>query len=263
MTIEPPETSRPNYLRDRTRAQIWAERGLTPHLHRLELRGSPGDLSWPGICAYCGEAATERIIVRKAFRPLPRSDGGSAVNGLRAYRIGSAPVPFCASCAARHQSTVQPPSKLRKVVSLVFNPLLIPAVGAAWFAKMVMDGGLVRRPLTDAGVLTDWGLFILFVATSLWSLFLMWRTTLDRRLDPQTEVTRACDFSGDVSNFFEGERRIYKIRNSAFAGAMAELNADRVWTAENQARSKRIGFAVAVVTVVVLAALAVLKFTAG
>lgn len=264
MPNELTETSRPDDLRDRTRAQRWAENGLSPHLHRLELRGAPGDLAWPEICAYCGDTATERITVRKAFRPLPRHDGRSAANGLRAHRVGSAPVPFCANCAARHRSSVRPPSTLRKAASLVFTPLVIPALGAAWLASKVLEGGLVERPLTEAGVLSEWGLFVLLAAASSWSLFLMWRTTLDRRLDPQTELTCACDFSGDVSEFFERERHIYKIRNPAFAQAMAELNADRVWTAENQARSKRTLLAVAVLVVVMLAALGVLlKYTAG
>lgn len=237
---------------DRTREQKWAESALTPHPYRLELRGAPADLAWPQICAYCGEPAAERIVVKKAFRPLPRANGRSAPNGLRAYRIGSASIPFCASCTATHRATVQPPSRTAKAFRLILNPLIIPVVGFAWLTT-VFWRSFRANPIADPGPFPEWGVVALFAAAMAWCVFLLWRTTAPSRLDPQTDITRSCDFSADVSRFLEKERRIYAIRNKPFADAMATLNADRLWTAADQARSTRAGLVVAVLTLASLA----------
>jgi hypothetical protein len=42
-----------------------------------------------------------------------------------------------------------------------------------------------------------------------------------------------------VSQLFEGERHIYRMRNQSFAEALAAANADRVWTDQDQVRSRR------------------------
>ena len=238
---------------DRTRAQMWAESSLAPHDHRLELRGSPRDLSWPRICAHCGEVATERIVVKKAFRPLPSASGRGG-NGLRAYRIGSAAIPFCANCAATHRATVNGPSTMNKLIRLVLNPLVIPVAGSAWLTRMALRDWRTN-PIADPDAFPEWAVVAGLVAATAWCLFLLWHTTAPSRLEPQTEITRACDFSGNVSAFFDRERHIYRMRNKAFADAMAAENRDRVWTAENQARSTTRNLVVAVLTLASLGAL--------
>jgi hypothetical protein len=266
MTVEPPTITPPNAgsaKRDRTRAQAWAESALVQHPYHLELRGAPNDLSWPRVCAYCGHAAMEQIVVKKAFRPRPRRTGrGSGSPWMKPYRITGAPIPFCGECAAEHRATVQSPSMAKKILTVIGTPLIIPAVGSAWMATVVLSS--VRgMPLTDRGGLLGWGLFALMLATSAWSVFLMWQTTRASRLDPQTEITRACDFSEDVSHFFEKERRIYALRNKEFAEAMATLNTGRAWTADDQARSKRNGMIVAVLTLLVFGGIAALLSVTG
>jgi hypothetical protein len=59
------------------------------------------------------------------------------------------------------------------------------------------------------------------------------------RIARQTEITRACDFSDDVSRIFERERHIYAVRDRTFFEAFAAANHDRVWTEDDDARSDR------------------------
>ena len=82
-------------------------------------------------------------------------------------------------------------------------------------------------------------------------------------LEPQTDVTRSCDFSEDVSYFFERERRIYALINKAFAEALAALNAERAWTAADQSRSKKLALVAAVLTLAVVGGVAALLALTG
>lgn len=245
--IETNTTGLENLLRrdvtNRSRAQIWAEGNLTTQPYSLELRGSPNDLSWPTVCAGCGDAAVEQIEVKKAFRPRPRRRGGNWGGFLQPYRIASAPIPFCGRCVAEHHATVKRPSTAKKLMSFLLTPLVIPVVGSAWVMSKVypaMEGA------TGPGALIGWGLFALMAANMVWCTFLMWQTSRASRLDPLTNTTRACDFSEDVSEFYEKERRIYAIKTKAFAESFAALNRDRVWTRTDQSRSMKLSFVVAV-----------------
>ena len=248
--LEPPPITRPNTRRDRSSAQIWAEGGLAQHPYHLELRGSPNDLSWPRVCANCAQAATEQIRVKKAFRPRPRRYSGGA-RFLRPYRIAEAPIPFCGQCAAEHRATVQSPSATNKLMSMLLNPLIIPVIGCAWMAKMISNG--VRDiSLADPGGQLGWSLFALVVVGGVWSAYVLWESTRAARLDPLTNITRSCDFSEDVSEVFEKERRIYAMHNKDFAQALAALNADRAWTEADQSRSRKLSFTFAVLLLVTL-----------
>ena len=236
---------------DRTRLQMWAESSLAPHPHKLELRGAPRNLSWPRICAHCGELASEQIVVKKAFRPLPRRVGTGG-NGLRHYRIGSAAIPFCARCATTHRATVRRPSIVSQVLRLVINPLIIPVVGSAWLGSQALEGWRTN-PIADPGRVPEWAVVLFLFGVTAWCLYLIWRTTAPSRLESQTEITQSCDFSQDVSGMLERERRIYALRNKAFADAMEAGNRDRVWTPEEQARSMKLGFILGVGMLALLA----------
>ena len=72
-------------------------------------------------------------------------------------------------------------------------------------------------------------------------------------MPPQTEVTRACDFSDNMGNVFVGERRVFAIRNARFAEALETANRDRLWTDEIRARDNRRNGTVAVVGLALLA----------
>jgi hypothetical protein len=238
---------------DRTRLQRWAENSLASHPSTLELRGSPRNLVWPRICAHCGELASGQIVVKKAFRPLPRRVGTGG-NGLRHYRIGSAPVPFCARCAATHRATVQRPSIVSQVLRLVVNPLIIPVVGSAWLGTLALEGWRTN-PIADPGRVPEWAVVLFLFGVSAWCLFLIWRTTAPSRLESQTEITQSCDFSQDVSGMLERERRIYSLRNKAFADALEAGNRDQVWTPQEQARSMKMGLILGVGMIAFLAGL--------
>jgi hypothetical protein len=80
----------------------------------------------------------------------------------------------------------------------------------------------------------------------------MWRTSAPSRLEQQTDITRACDFSMNVGGVLEHERHIYKMSNQAFAGAIATANADRVWTPQDQSQSNKRGLIVAILTLAML-----------
>jgi hypothetical protein len=60
-------------------------------------------------------------------------------------------------------------------------------------------------------------------------IFLTWREARFLRVPPLTEITRACDFSDNVGYPF-GRRRLYAIRNAAFADAFTRANQQRLWT---------------------------------
>ena len=228
--------SLPGGADNRFAAQRVAAQSLAPHTFRLELRGAPNDLAWPRICAYCGAGASEQITVRKASRR--RRGRRSRGSGLSDFKVASAPVPFCAGCAQEHRATVQRPTTLGVLFGFLFHPLIIPVIGAGYFLPITFRAAR-GLSLTEPAGQIGWGLFALMLFIIVWTTVLWWRTTTPSRLEPQTEITRACDFSADVSQMFEGERRIYAMRNETFAQAFEAANADRRWTEADQARSRR------------------------
>ena len=238
-----PESLLRRDISNRSRRQIWAEGNLTTQPYSLELRGSPNDLSWPRICAACGDAATQQIEVKKAFRPRPRRHGSRSQAFLRPYRLASAPIPFCGKCVTAHEATVKRPSTAKKLMSFFLTPLVIPVVGSAWVMSKVYPA---MEGTSGPGALIGWGLFALMAANVVWCTFLMWQTSRASRLDSLTDITRSCDFSEDVSEFYEKERRIYSIKTKTFAETLAQLNQDRVWSKNDQSRSMKLSFAVAV-----------------
>ena len=246
MTMEPNKRS---YL------QQVAEQNLAPHPYRLELRGAPSALTWPRICANCGAPADEQIEVRKVFgRRRPTRFGRRSGSGyLIDFRIVPAPVPFCLTCANQHRATVQPRA-FNIVTDFIFSWAIIPVVGCSIIAYATFPG--LNASLSDSAGRAAWSFFAIFVAGIAWCCGLWWRTTAPDRVVRQTEVTLACDFTRDVSEVFERERHIYAMRNKAFADALASANADRAWTAADQAHSLRyswvysLGIVVAFVLVV-------------
>jgi hypothetical protein len=232
-----PTINRPNAgSRDRTFMQRNAERAIARHPHRLELRGSPRSLTWPSICANCGEPASERVTVRKAFR-RPRRTSERAPRMTR-FTIAAVPVPVCARCATQHRQSVQRESFIAQALSVLLTPLIIPIAGSAYFGVITLRSALEASP-NEPNSLYIWGLPALMLFCCVWSITVAWRTTQPDRIQPQTDVTLACDFSDDVSQFFEPQRRIYSLRNERFAQALADANRDRVWTADDDARSSR------------------------
>jgi len=220
--------------------QIQAARRLAVQPHRIELRGPPRSLVFPLVCAYCGARATERIAVRKAFA-RPRYHGSGMYGRSVPYRgdiVTSARIPFCDRCAAQHRAAVERISFIRRVRSLFLTPLLVPLAGTAYvFFKTMPDVGDV--PSNASAAWAAWGIPAVMAFGFLWCFFIAWVISRSSRIAQQTEITRACDFSDDVSRLFERRRHIYAVRDRSFFDAFAAANHDRVWTEQDDARSER------------------------
>lgn len=233
--------------RDRSNRQQRGLAALASHAHHAELRGAPNELAWPAICANCGAPASERIAVRKVFkRRHPESE--RYTSRLFWYKVYSARIPFCASCARDHRATVNVPTITGAVTALLFHPNIIAIIGFTWLLRMSLRD-VHGFSLTDPRNRSAWEFVALPLLGLAWSLGLAWRLTLPSRIPPQTEVTLACDFSNDVSELYERERHIYAIRNETFAAALVQANQRRVWTPDDQARALSIHRAVAAVVV--------------
>jgi hypothetical protein len=231
-TIERPA----RYREHRTQLQRRAASALADHSYRLELVGSPGALDWPTLCASCGTGTDSRLTVRKVFG-RPRSFNRRSTS-FRRQIIAAAEVPYCADCAARHRALVPPRSFLGDLWRMLW-PVLIPMFGFGWFFKLTVGIALEEQSGGGTNAKYVWGLPVFFAFGLLWCLVIAWWSSRAARVEKQTEVTRACDFSDDVSWFWERERRIYALRDQRFAQALAEANRDRLWADDDDRRSHR------------------------
>ena len=223
---------------DRSYLQIVAEQSLAPNPHRVELRGAPSALSWPRICANCGASASEQIIVRKVFgRGRPTRFGRRSSSGPIDFRIVPAPVPFCLTCANQHRATVVPRA-FNIITDFIFSWAIVPVIGLSFIAYKTFPA-VKDMSLANSAGRAGWSFFALMAAGIVWCVGLWWRVSAPDRVEYQTEITKACDFSRDVSEMFERERHIYAMSNKTFADAFAAANAGRVWTAADQAHSRR------------------------
>jgi hypothetical protein len=252
-----PDVIKPNMDDDRSQEQISAQSGLVDHPYHIELTGSPNELSWPRVCANCGNAASEQIRVEKAFSGGTRRYRRSGSSGTRTRVIG-APIPFCTACAAEHRATHKKLTGIEKVMGVFINILAIPAIGLGWIAWKLLEGGLAGKPITTPEGKLGWSIVAVVVCGFFWTLYQMWETTRVDRVDPRTEITLACDFSRDVSQAFEKERRIYAMRNETFARTFAEFNKDRIWTNADQSRSNKRSRITGLILLVVLGIIAAL-----
>jgi hypothetical protein len=252
-----PPIERRTGRRHRTLMQKRADRDLPEHPYRIELAGRMGALDWPSICASCGADTGEQLTVRKVFvRPRYYARGSRSYTRLI---VRSAQIPYCGACAARHRALVPPRSLLGDLWRLLW-PVLIPMIGSGYFFQLSL-----RIALADtSGTVAARYLFAvpaLFGAIFVWCLVIAWYSSRYSRVDKQTEVTRACDYSDDVSWLWERERHIYAMSNERFARAFADRNAHRMWTARDDKRSSRYRttvYAVAAVVGVVVWAIVVL-----
>ena len=110
--------------------------------------------------------------------------------------------------------------------------------------------------LADPAGRAGWGFFAVMIAGIAWCVGLWWRVSAPDRVEHQTEVTKACDFSRDVIVMFERERHVFAMLNKVFADAFAAANATHVWTAEDQAHSRRYSWVYSLGFIVALAVVA-------
>jgi hypothetical protein len=206
------------------------DRDLAPLMQRrLELSGAPRQLHWPDVCAHCGGPTTQRLPVRKVFHRRYR-------HSRNRYVIATADVPFCPTCIAQHAREAPVLSPAERALSYVRTFAIVPLAGAVVMATITWE------PLQGAAAgderRTALAIFGFFAAIAIGSVFACWLLTRRFRVPPQSEITRACDFSDELGNPISGSRRVYALRNAAFAAAFAAANAQHVWTPERHAHRR-------------------------
>src|SRR5215510_1769713 len=155
---------------NRTWDQRAAENDLASYPHRLEVRGAPRSLTWPDMCANCGSRATERVRIRRAFYRRAR---GRSYPGFFGYRVVSADMPLCGTCAARHRETVPPVSWFRRYRWFLLNPAHFATIGCAVLLANVLPG-VLDTPLTSRSDPTAWGMVGLFALGIVWIVAVTW-----------------------------------------------------------------------------------------
>jgi hypothetical protein len=226
--------------RNRARRRFLEDHRDLPPSQVVALIGSHRRVAWPPLCPACGAAAYTHINVAKIF-------GRRSEHGTHAYYrfIVRMRIPFCRSCAERHQQLVK---RVPSVIgSFLRTPAVLSFVGAvavaAILSSIFLQGG---ENVSPGARLYAFSGIVLLVGLG---TFLTAREARFLRVPPLTEVTSACDFSDNVGFPF-GRRRFYAIRNRTFAEAFAKANEHRLWTDAIRKRDDWISGIVFVVLVV-------------
>lgn len=197
--------------------------GLVPYAHRWTFSGLPGALQFPPLCPNCGQAAGQSLSYQKVFR---RTDHDSPTRHV----VRSVTVPFCGACIARHQAEDQAPTRLQNLLSSFSTAEMLgavfPAIAAVFVAWLVLKD-LAHGRWSSAGILLLVGLF--FAGIAWFQRKHVWENTAHLRVPPQSSVTKAFDFSDDLSDVFESSRFTCTAHDATFAEAFAALNSERVW----------------------------------
>ena len=196
---------------------------LEPHPHRLELTGPLRSLGFPNRCANCGAATSERLPVRKVFGRNSGYRRRAVSRRYRGYRIDTARVPYCLACItqdARERQSVASRWRARLGALLLQSfPALFP-LGFAVFLLSTADDGGSFVPI----------LALVFGSAGACLVAYAWWDTRRYMVPRQTGVTLAFDFSPDISDLLDHQqRRVYAMRDPAFAGEFTALNRDRLW----------------------------------
>lgn len=201
------------------------DRSLAADAHRFDLTGDPYTLSFPPLCPNCGGRASGSLLIRKIFR---RTHTGSS--GRTTYEFANARVPFCAACIARHESELERPSALARIVARFATEATIPAVFAGatgiFFLKEAVRKSAQFGPssMTIPGIVA---LVCLLIAGA--CLLSAWQSNARSDIPPQTSVTLAFDFGDEFSALFDVPHRTYAIRDATFAEAFGAANVARQW----------------------------------
>jgi hypothetical protein len=197
------------------------ESELTPHPHRMELWGNVAGVSFPALCANCGDPALNRLTYKKQFR-YPSGDSevpDTVVDTL-------VRVPFCESCIAKHKAVGPGPSLLGAVSSMLHNGACV--LGTICFGLAAAVAGYFALHNLGQG---DSKLFYWLVSATGFFLLLTWAMasvlrdgTEILRIEWQNSVTKAFDFSDGNATLFRGPTFVCTMRSEAFAHAFRELN---------------------------------------
>jgi hypothetical protein len=203
---------------------------VTPHPNRVELTGTLRSLGFPNRCANCGAATTERLPVRKVFARYAGYRRRAMSRRYLGYRIDTARVPYCPTCIAQDARECQSlASRWRSRLGGILIRSL-PAVFPLGFAVFLLTN---IQPATHPGEAADGfvrALALLFGFSGMGVIGYGWWDTRNCMVPKQTSVTLAFDFSPDVSDLLDhSQRRVYTMREAAFAEAFTALNRERVW----------------------------------
>jgi len=207
---------------------------LAPHPHRFTLRGTASSLEFPPLCPNCGSAASERLTYEKVFS---HSDS----DGPTRYVISQVAVPFCSACIARHRAQEVKRTWTQDLISsfatMDMLGAVFPAMAALFLVYLALGDlfhGRGLRMLVELGIGAVFGLIAWFQARA------VWEQTEHLRVLPQSDVTKAFDFSDDTAPVFESARFTCAMRNPAFANAFRVLNIEREYLpASPQAQAER------------------------
>ena len=184
----------------------------------VALKGSPRSVVFPALCPACGMPASTHIDVAKIIGRRSQYSSRYSYRTIVTMRI-----PYCRACADRHEKLLEPIPSI--VGSFFRTPALLSTIGAVALGAILWNIFV----LDSAGV--PWSsrfyaawLILFMVATG---ILLTWREARFLRVPPLTEITSACDFSGNL-DYPLGRRRLYTIRNPACAEAFRRANSDRL-----------------------------------
>ena len=216
-------------MSDATPLDLTLDGLLEPHPHRVELTGPLRSLGFPNRCANCGAATSERLPVRKVFGRNAGHRRRSRSRRYRGYRIDTAQVPYCGACIAqdaRERQSMASRWRARLGALLVESfPALFPLGFVVFLLTTV-------HPASSSNSAGDFVLILALVFGGAGACLIgyAWWDTRRCMVPRQTSVTLAFDFSPDVSDLLDhSQRRVYAMRDAAFAEAFTALNRDRVW----------------------------------
>ena len=208
--------------------------GLAAHPHRFTLRGAPDALAFPALCPHCGSPASGKLPCSKVFRRV----NSDAPND---YVVVSVAVPFCSACIGQHRAATPAATPLANILSSFSTGDMLGAVFpglAAAFVVYLSLKDLVRGQVVRAITLLP--IAAVFVAIAWYQRRHVWRATEHLRVAPQSEVSRAFDFSDDMAPAFEPPRFVCTVRDARFAAAFEALNGRHAWVAHSpEARADR------------------------
>lgn len=231
-----------------------ADHSLAPHAHRVTLTARRGvGLRFPALCPACGGPAAGELPVRKVFA---RHHDESPTT----YVVQRIAVPFCAPCIARHRAEEETQTRAEQLRRALLSEMgfaaLFPGAAALFvWAKLALPA-VARGDAVEIAVFG--GVGALFALISLACARAAWHRTARERVPPQTSVTRAFDYSDDLSDTFDDPRFVYAIHDPTFFHEFRTRNAELAWDpASPRARSaarKRTLLYVAVGTALLLVA---------
>ena len=229
---------------------------LEPHPHRVELTGPLRTLGFPNRCANCGAVTSERLPVRKVFARNTSYLRRTGSRRYRGYRIDTARVPYCPACIAQDAREGQ---SLASRWRARLGSLLIQSFPALFPLGFVV---FLLTTISPPGTSGDSGGFVrtlalVFGGSGLGLIAYAWWDTRRSMVPRQTSVTLAFDFSPDVSDLLDhNQRRVYTMRDAAFAEAFTTLNRDRLWQPDPAAERAEMRVWIACAIFLVLGALA-------